>query len=91
MERLQKRVRDPRAGYVQSLEVLQAAKACGVYTKSSIMLGLGAAWGTPGGGWAAGRWGRQQAWLVAGACTGFWRAAGLHPPERPRLRSRGVA
>ncbi|KAL3136502.1 Lipoyl synthase, chloroplastic [Trebouxia sp. C0009 RCD-2024] len=38
---LQKRVRDPRAGYFQSLDVLKAAKACGVYTKSSIMLGLG--------------------------------------------------
>lgn len=34
-------MRDPRAGYFQSLDVLQAAKACGVYTKSSIMLGLG--------------------------------------------------
>jgi len=34
-------VRDPRAGYFQSLDVLRAAKACGVYTKSSIMLGLG--------------------------------------------------
>lgn len=39
--RLQRRVRDSRAGYVQSLEVLRAAKSCGVYTKSSIMLGLG--------------------------------------------------
>ncbi len=38
---MQKRVRDPRAGYFQSLDVLKAAKACGVYTKSSIMLGLG--------------------------------------------------
>ena len=38
---MQKRVRDPRAGYFQSLEVLKAAKQCGVYTKSSIMLGLG--------------------------------------------------
>ena len=38
---MQKRVRDPRAGYFQSLDVLRAAKACGVYTKSSIMLGLG--------------------------------------------------
>jgi lipoic acid synthetase len=41
VDRLQRRVRDPRAGYVQSLEVLRAAKSCGVYTKSSIMLGLG--------------------------------------------------
>lgn len=38
---LQSRVRDPRAGYMQSLEVLRAAKSSGVYTKSSIMLGLG--------------------------------------------------
>ena len=38
---LQRRVRDSRAGYLQSLEVLRAANACGVYTKSSIMLGLG--------------------------------------------------
>ncbi len=37
----QRRVRDPRAGYMQSLDVLRAAKAVGVYTKSSIMLGLG--------------------------------------------------
>jgi len=41
VERLQRRVRDPRANYLQSLEVLREAKACGVYTKSSIMLGLG--------------------------------------------------
>lgn len=41
VERLHRRVRDPRAEYVQSLEVLKAAKECGVYTKSSIMLGLG--------------------------------------------------
>ncbi|KAL6762775.1 lipoic acid synthetase [Haematococcus lacustris] len=41
VDRLQRRVRDPRAGYRQSLEVLKAAKAEGVYTKSSIMLGLG--------------------------------------------------
>ncbi|BDA46798.1 Lipoyl synthase, chloroplastic [Coccomyxa sp. Obi] len=41
VDRLQRRVRDARAGYVQSLEVLRAAKECGVYTKSSIMLGLG--------------------------------------------------
>ena len=37
----QRRVRDARAGYDQSLEVLREAKSCGVYTKSSIMLGLG--------------------------------------------------
>uniref|UniRef100_A0A383WNL3 Lipoyl synthase, chloroplastic n=1 Tax=Tetradesmus obliquus TaxID=3088 RepID=A0A383WNL3_TETOB len=41
VERLQKRVRDPRAGYMQTLSVLRAAKEAGVYTKSSIMLGLG--------------------------------------------------
>ncbi|KAG2489706.1 hypothetical protein HYH03_011813 [Edaphochlamys debaryana] len=41
VERLQKRVRDPRAGYMQTLDVLRAAKSVGVYTKSSIMLGLG--------------------------------------------------
>eukprot|EP00879_Flechtneria_rotunda_P019148 GHRR01020103.1.p1 GENE.GHRR01020103.1~~GHRR01020103.1.p1 ORF type:complete len:118 (+),score=22.13 GHRR01020103.1:54-407(+) len=34
-------VRDLRAGYLQSLAVLRAAKSVGVYTKSSIMLGLG--------------------------------------------------
>jgi lipoic acid synthetase len=34
-------VRDPRAGYLQTLSVLRAAKEVGVYTKSSIMLGLG--------------------------------------------------
>ncbi len=34
-------MRDARAGYVQSLDVLRAAKAEGVYTKSSLMLGLG--------------------------------------------------
>ncbi len=40
--RLQKSVRDPRAGYEQSLSILVAAKRFGVvYTKSSIMLGLG--------------------------------------------------
>ena len=41
MERLQRRVRDPRANYFQSLDVLRAAKGVGVYTKSSLMLGLG--------------------------------------------------
>lgn len=42
VEPLQRRVRDPRAGYVQSLQVLRAAKNhTGVFTKSSIMLGLG--------------------------------------------------
>ncbi|KAK9795563.1 hypothetical protein WJX73_010243 [Symbiochloris irregularis] len=41
VDRLQKRVRDARASYLQSLAVLKAAKEAGVYTKSSIMLGLG--------------------------------------------------
>eukprot|EP00227_Mantoniella_beaufortii_P019226 CAMPEP_0197577420 /NCGR_PEP_ID=MMETSP1326-20131121/2055_1 /TAXON_ID=1155430 /ORGANISM="Genus nov. species nov., Strain RCC2288" /LENGTH=500 /DNA_ID=CAMNT_0043140489 /DNA_START=80 /DNA_END=1582 /DNA_ORIENTATION=- len=43
VERLQKRVRDPRAGYQQSLDVLREAKAAkeGLTTKTSIMLGLG--------------------------------------------------
>mmetsp|Transcript_16115 Transcript_16115/g.44912 ORF Transcript_16115/g.44912 Transcript_16115/m.44912 type:complete len:393 (+) Transcript_16115:148-1326(+) len=41
VERLQSRVRDPRAGYQQTISVLKAAKSVGVYTKSSIMLGLG--------------------------------------------------
>lgn len=40
---LQRRVRDPRAGYFQSLDVLRAARREGVHTKSSIMLGLGEA------------------------------------------------
>jgi lipoic acid synthetase len=43
VERLQRRVRDHRAGYAQSLRVLEAAKAAvpTLVTKSSIMLGLG--------------------------------------------------
>jgi lipoyl synthase len=43
VERLQSRVRDRRATYRQSLDVLRAAKTMrpGVFTKSSIMLGLG--------------------------------------------------
>lgn len=43
VERLQARVRDPRANYNQSLKVLAGAKAIrpGLFTKSSIMLGLG--------------------------------------------------
>ena len=44
VERLQSRVRDSRAGYEQSLEVLRRAKATGppgLVTKTSIMLGLG--------------------------------------------------
>ncbi|MFQ5742564.1 MAG: lipoyl synthase [Acidobacteriota bacterium] len=43
VERLQRRVRDRRAGFRQSLRVLARAKAhrLSPYTKSSIMLGLG--------------------------------------------------
>jgi lipoic acid synthetase len=42
IERLTPRVRDPRASYKQSLEVLAKAKSMGAeYTKSSIMVGLG--------------------------------------------------
>ncbi|KAH9319691.1 hypothetical protein KI387_021460 [Taxus chinensis] len=43
VKRLQRIVRDPRAGYEQSLLVLKHAKASkeGMVTKSSIMLGLG--------------------------------------------------
>jgi lipoic acid synthetase len=44
VERLQRRVRDYRAGYQQSLAVLEHAKLCSqrpVLTKTSLMLGLG--------------------------------------------------
>ena len=43
IERLTKRVRDPRAGYTQSLRVLEFVKEKDPsrYTKTSIMLGLG--------------------------------------------------
>ena len=43
VERLTHTVRDPRAGYTQTLEVLQSAKQIkpSVLTKSSLMLGLG--------------------------------------------------
>ena len=47
VQRLQYRVRDPRAGYLQSLQTLRAAKEYAktqgqtLFTKSSIMLGLG--------------------------------------------------
>ena len=41
VESLTPKVRDPRAGYQQSLKVLEMAKKKGFYTKSSIMLGLG--------------------------------------------------
>jgi lipoyl synthase len=45
VERLQAEVRDPRAGYAQSLAVLAAAKRARpeLLTKSSLMLGLGEA------------------------------------------------
>jgi lipoic acid synthetase len=43
VERLQKKVRDPRAGYEQSMKVLKFVKELDPtrYTKTSIMLGLG--------------------------------------------------
>lgn len=41
VERLTPLVRDPRAGYRQSLRVLERAKEHGLVTKSSILLGLG--------------------------------------------------
>lgn len=43
VERLQRKVRDGRAGYAQSLSVLKAVKEfdSSIYTKSSLMLGLG--------------------------------------------------
>ena len=43
VERLTKKVRDPRAGYQQTLKVLELAKKIGpqIFTKSSLMLGLG--------------------------------------------------
>jgi len=43
VQRLQKYVRDRRAGYEQSLAVLRHARECkgGVVTKTSLMLGLG--------------------------------------------------
>ena len=43
VRRLQATVRDPRAGYEQSLEVLRTVKRYNprIYTKSSLMLGLG--------------------------------------------------
>lgn len=45
VRRLQRKVRDVRAGYAQSLSVLAAAKDINpeIFTKSSIMLGLGEA------------------------------------------------
>ena len=41
VRRLTRTVRDPRAGYQQTLDVLATAKSLGAVTKSSLMLGLG--------------------------------------------------
>ncbi|MBI2105208.1 lipoyl synthase [Candidatus Woesearchaeota archaeon] len=41
IERLQKEVRDPRAGYEQSLSVLKYINGNGIIAKSSIMVGFG--------------------------------------------------
>lgn len=41
VRRLTAAVRDPRAGYVRTLDVLASAKRLGATTKSSLMLGLG--------------------------------------------------
>jgi lipoic acid synthetase len=41
VDRLQRPVRDPRAGYGQSLDVLARAAASEAYAKTSLMLGLG--------------------------------------------------
>jgi len=41
VKRLTQRVRDPRAGYEQTLKVLEYAAQQGVITKSGLMLGLG--------------------------------------------------
>jgi lipoic acid synthetase len=42
VERLQQPVRDPRAGYEQSLSVLeQVTRVSDIYTKTSLMLGVG--------------------------------------------------
>ena len=43
VERLQKKIRDPRANYKQSLNVLENVKKLNpkIYTKSSVMVGLG--------------------------------------------------
>jgi lipoic acid synthetase len=48
VRRLTPHIRDPRAGYDQSLRVLELAKELGprtLLTKSSILLGLGETWG----------------------------------------------
>ncbi len=43
VDRLQRKIRDPRCSFERSLATLRGAKRCdpGVFTKSSIMLGLG--------------------------------------------------
>jgi lipoic acid synthetase len=43
VDRLQRRIRDPRCSFERSLETLRGAKRCDpdVFTKSSLMLGLG--------------------------------------------------
>jgi len=43
VERLQRRIRDPRCGFERSLDTLREAReiAPGVFTKSSLMVGLG--------------------------------------------------
>ncbi len=43
VERLQKKIRDPRAGYAQSLSVLETVKELdpNIFTKSSLMVGVG--------------------------------------------------
>jgi lipoic acid synthetase len=43
VDRLQRRIRDPRCSFERSLETLRGAKTCDpdVFTKSSLMLGLG--------------------------------------------------
>jgi len=67
-------VRDPRAGYLQTLSVLRAAKECGVYTKSSIMLGLGET-GEGGRCWCGVVWCVIQ-WTTARA---VFAPTGVHP------------
>ena len=41
VRRVTRSIRDPRAGYRQTLDVLRHAKSLGAVTKSSLMLGLG--------------------------------------------------
>lgn len=74
-------VRDPRAGYIQSLEVLREAKRAGdVYTKSSIMLGLGELQ-LQSAGWAL-----SSGALAGGAAPkGGWVPAPARLPAHPAL------